>query len=58
MEMFCRSARAFNVPPEKGFRLSRWLIRQTPLLNGFLKNMVENSRHIKKKTSAWFYGEG
>ena len=24
---------------------------------GGLGNMVENSRHIKKRTSAWFYGE-
>ena len=27
------------------------------LFNGVLKDMVEGSRHIKKRTSAWFYGE-
>jgi reductive dehalogenase len=53
----CLRSCPFNVPPGKGFRLSRWLIRQTPLFNGVLKDMVEGSRHIKKKTSAWFYGE-
>lgn len=53
----CLRSCPFNIPPGKGFRLSRWLIRQTPLFNGVLKDMVEGSRHIKKKTSAWFYGE-
>ena len=53
----CLRSCPFNIPPEKGFRLSRLLIRQTPLFNMVLKNMVENSRHIKKNTSAWFYGE-
>ena len=53
----CLRSCPFNIPPEKGFRLSRWLIKQTPVFNMVLKNMVENSRLIKKRTSAWFYGE-
>jgi reductive dehalogenase len=53
----CLRSCPFNVPPGKGFRLSRWLIRQTPLFNGVLKGMVESSLLIKKRTSAWFYGE-
>jgi len=53
----CLRSCPFNIPPEKGFRLSIFLIRPTPLFNMVLKNMVENSRHIKKNTSAWFFGE-